>query len=216
MSNRLRALQTENDLAGVVMGAEAARFAALASRHKDGTAPRAVSSFNLFQTPPELAARMAEALPVLGVGARILEPSAGLGRLYHAARARYHEVGIVLVEEAPQCCAELYAMTEHDARATLKQADFLTLTPESVGGLFDAVIMNPPFKMGRDIKHIKHAAGMLRPGGRLVAICANGPRQREQLKPLAEASGGYWEELPANTFKSAATGVNTALLMIEG
>lgn len=209
-SDRLRALQAENELAGVVMGAEAARFAALASRHTDGTAPRAVSSFNLFQTPAVLAGRLVESLPALAPGARMLEPSAGLGRLYVAARARFNEAGIVLVENAPQCCAELYRMTEHDARATLKQADFLTLTPADTGGLFDAVLMNPPFKQGRDIKHIRHALDFLRPGGRLVAICAAGPRQRAALAPLGE-----WFDLPAGSFRSEGTGVDAAIVTIE-
>jgi hypothetical protein len=209
-SDRLLALKAENDLAGVVMGAEAARFAALASRHADGTAPRAVSSFNLFQTPPGVAARLAGLLPALGAGARILEPSAGLGRLYTAARARHREARIILVEQAPQCCAELYQMTEHDARATLKQADFLTLTHDETGGLFDAVIMNPPFKQGRDIKHIRHALSFVRPGGRLVAICAAGPRQRAQLAPLGE-----WLDLPAGSFRSEGTNVDAAMIVID-
>jgi hypothetical protein len=52
---------------------------------------------------------------------------------------------------------------------------------------------------------------MLKPGGRLVAICANGPRQNDQLKPL-----GTWEVLPADTFKEQGTNVNTALLVVEG
>lgn len=209
-SNRLLALQAENDLAGVVMGAEAARFAALASRHADGTAPRAVSSFNLFQTPPDIARQLAEALPTLAEGARILEPSAGLGRLYRAARTRFAGAALVLVEQAPQCCAELYTTTEHDPRATLKQADFLTLLPEDAGGLFDAVIMNPPFKQGRDIKHIRHALGFLRPGGRLVAICAAGPRQRAALAPL-----GQWRDLPAGSFKTEGTNVAAAIVVID-
>jgi hypothetical protein len=37
--------------------------------------------------------------------------------------------------------------------------------------------LNPPFGNADDIKHIMHAWKMLKPGGRLVAICANGPRQ---------------------------------------
>jgi hypothetical protein len=53
-------------------------------------------------------------------------------------------------------------------------------------------------------------------GGRLVAICADGPRQNATLKPLAEDSGGTWEPLPAGTFKEQGTGVNTVLLVIEG
>jgi hypothetical protein len=31
---------------------------------------------------------------------------------------------------------------------------------------------------------------------------------------MAEESGGWWEDLPAGTFKEAGTGVNVALLLI--
>ena len=71
--------------------------------------------------------------------------------------------------------------------------------------------MNPPFTKGQDIKHIIHAKTMLKAGGRIVAICADGPRQQEKLKPLAD----YWEPLEKNTFRSEGTGVNTVLMMID-
>ncbi|MDE2019827.1 MAG: methyltransferase [Patescibacteria group bacterium] len=79
-------------------------------------------------------------------------------------------------------------------------------------GRFDKIIMNPPFSDGADIKHILHARTFLNPGGLLVAICANGPRQQEALKPIAES----WEDLPAGSFKESGTGVNAALLTIKG
>jgi 16S rRNA G1207 methylase RsmC len=72
-------------------------------------------------------------------------------------------------------------------------------------------MMNPPFERGADIKDIKHALAFLKPGGRLVAICANGPRQVEELQPLAT----HWEELPAGSFATCGTQVNTALLVID-
>ncbi len=50
--------------------------------------------------------------------------------------------------------------------------------------------MNPPFANGQDIKHITHALRYLSPGGRLVAICANGPRQNDKLRPIVDARGG--------------------------
>ena len=77
---------------------------------------------------------------------------------------------------------------------------------ESLTGL----IMNPPFENAVDIKHINHALTMLKPGGRLVALCTNGPRQREAFLDMAE----YWEDLPAGSFKEAGTGVNVALMVI--
>lgn len=67
---------------------------------------------------------------------------------------------------------------------------------------------------GADIKHIKHAMTFLRPGGRLVALCANGPRQNAQLMPLVEEHGGTWEVLPEGSFKSQGTGVNVAMLSL--
>src|SRR5258707_7477628 len=72
--------------------------------------------------------------------------------------------------------------------------------------------MNPPFEDGSDIKHIMHALTMLKPGGKLVAICANGPRQNEKLQPMADT----WEVLPSGTFKEQGTGVRTALLTVSG
>jgi hypothetical protein len=59
--------------------------------------------------------------------------------------------------------------------------------------------MNPPFANADDIRHITHALKILKPGCRLVALCANGPRQNGKLKPIVETSGGIWEKLPSNT-----------------
>jgi len=49
----------------------------------------------------------------------------------------------------------------------------------------------------------------------MVAICANGPRQNDALRPLVEAHGGTWEDLPADTFKEAGTSVRTALVRLS-
>ena len=96
---------------------------------------------------------------------------------------------------------------------TVRRADFLQCNGDL--GTFDRVLMNPPFANGQDIEHIKHALHMLKPGGRLVAICANGPRQNAQLLPLVEQHGGTWEELDPDTFKEAGTGVRTVLLSVS-
>ena len=82
-------------------------------------------------------------------------------------------------------------------------------------GTFDRIVMNPPFANADDIKHIMHALKMLKPGGRLVAICANGPRQNDKLRPIVEARGGIWEELPSDTFIGAGTSVRTVLLTLD-
>jgi hypothetical protein len=94
-----------------------------------------------------------------------------------------------------------------------RQADFLECNGDL--GTFDRIVMNPPFANADDIKHIMHALKMLKPGGRLVAICANGPRQNDTLRPIVEARGGIWEELPSDIFISTGTSVRTVLLMLD-
>ena len=205
--DRLLALREVNAERGERFDLAAPRFLQLAQRHELGTAPRAVIGFNLFQTPRPIAAQMAELLAgYVGEGCRILEPSAGLGRLYEplaAIRARWE-----MVEEAGEC---VRALEKAIKGARIQHRDFLTTTAEDLGGKFEAVIMNPPFKQGRDVKHILHALEMVKPGGRLVSLCYNGTKQREHLKPIA----AEWIDLPANSFREEGTGASVAMIVID-
>lgn len=201
---RLRHLLETTEAVAEEMAVERLRYERLAD---PTSAPRVVSAFNLFQTPPNLATRLVSHLDDFK---SILEPSAGLGRIYQAIREAEPTADCTLVEVAPGCAGELYRATENDSNARLVQGDFLAMSPDRLG-MFCAVAMNPPFKQGTDIRHILHALDFVRPGGRLVALCANGPRQRAKLKPIAT----IWEELPAGSFKSEGTNVNAALLVID-
>lgn len=206
---RLQALAVDTMLAGLDMDAERGRFAALAARHENGTAPRVVSSFNLFQTPPAIAAQMAAMIP--GEAVRILEPSAGLGRLYLAGLGLGKGSEWVLVDESADCIRELYRLTEPGRGVLLKEADFLGVSMTDLGGAFDAVIMNPPFERGRDVKHIRHAFDILRPGGVLVSLCYNGAIQNRELRPVADS----WDVLPAGSFRSEGTGAEVVMLTMK-
>lgn len=174
-------------------------------RVKNAKRGRAVIAFNLFQTPKDIADRMAGLLPRLPPGGCILEPSAGLGRLYSAVRRSGLYNKITLIENNFKCALELYELSRDD-NALLLQRDFLTYQ-----GSFDAVIMNPPFKMGTDIKHIRHALTCLKPGGVLVALCYDGAKQNKHLKPIANT----WEVLPYNSFKESGTNASVVLLTIK-
>jgi protein-L-isoaspartate O-methyltransferase len=206
--NALAAIGQENIAAGIEMLAQRERFRQLAARHENGTAPVAVTGFNLFQTPPEIAARMAElvreAMP--DHGGRILEPSAGLGRLYVPLSEL--SADWLLIEEHRELCAALRKAVA-GAPAPV-QRDFLSMGRAEIGQ-FDAVIMNPPFKQGRDVKHILHALDMVKPGGRLVSLCYDGTRQNRDLCPIAD----QWEVLPEGSFKTEGTGASVALLVID-
>jgi 16S rRNA G1207 methylase RsmC len=166
-----------------------------------------VTAFNLFQTPEALANRAAAMLGNVD-GLSILEPSAGLGRLYRAVRRASQSAQITLVEQSPDCCRELYRETDGDSFARLVQGDFLTA---EIGDRFDRVLMNPPFKQGRDVRHTLHAFSLLKPGGLLVGMCYNGTRQNEKLKPLATS----WEVLEPDTFKESGTRASVVLFTMH-
>jgi len=205
--DRLLMLQQDTVAAGLALAEQRPRFELLASRQLDGTAPKAITGFNLFQTPRPIAEKMAQLLMErTEEGARILEPSAGLGRLYEPLKELRAEW--LMVEDQMECCKALADMMK---RANIQNRDFLTTTPDSFGGQVDAVIMNPPFKQGRDVKHIMHALDMLKPGGRLVSLCYNGTKQKKHLQPIAD----HWEVLPANSFRKEGTGADVALLVID-
>lgn len=157
----------------------------------------------LYPTPAELADRMAELAGVTD-GMKVLEPSAGTGVLIDAVKRAAPGAAITAVEWDARLAARLRELGHSTA-----QGDFLTWSPPAGG--FDCIVMNPPFDKGSDMTHILRARDMLKPGGVLVAICANGPRQNERLQPLAV----HWEALPAGTFKHAGTNVNTALLVMH-
>ena len=203
--NRLHALRMENDAARFAQMDMKPRFDRLANRHENGTAPRAVSAFQLFQTPPDLAARLVAAAGIKP-GWRVLEPSAGLGRILDALKpCQCGEV--VAVEMAANIAGELFNQDRDGVR--IVQRDFLTVQPD-VGNLFDAVVMNPPFHLRADIAHILHAVKFLKPGGTLAALCFDTPHRAAALKPLAAT----WEPIAAGTFGKEGTSVPTVLLTI--
>lgn len=181
---------------------QAELFAGMKQALKAGV--QVVAAPQLFPTPADLAARMVE-LAGIDESHRVLEPSGGTGNILRAIKAAAPGAELIAVEIKPQ----LADVIRTAYRVPTHCRDFLQCNGEI--GTFDRVLMNPPFSNAADIKHIEHAAGMLKPGGRLVAICANGPRQRERLQSIAT----HWEDLPAGTFKEAGTNVNTALVVID-
>ena len=159
-----------------------------------------------FFTPAALADEVVKAAQLFD-GASVLEPSAGNGALLDA------------IVRAPQVC-EMCAVEIDEALfwgwmrlpgvSKAFNGDFLTCVPSDLGH-FDRIIMNPPFQGGRAIEHIEHALKFLKADGLLAAICPNGPREQEKLKPIAT----IWKRLPPGTLHEAETEVCTALLTIS-
>lgn len=202
--SRLLSLRAEHGLSSQAITAAAPRFNRIAQRHENGTAPRAVSSFQLFQTPASLASRMVE-LAGDRASLCVLEPSAGLGRILDAL-APCNPAELVAVELAQQCADEL----RRRGGLRVVQRDFLTVEPAELGQ-FDCIVMNPPFHLRADIRHILHAMKFLLPNGVLVALCMDTSHREKALRPLAST----WEQIPAGAFKESNTEVPTVLLTIH-
>ena len=169
-----------------------------------------------FPTPNETAAWMVKlaALPPDNRGheLRALEPSAGDGAIIRAIRNGVNRCEVVAVEINPKMVATLRA--EHPL-ATVHCGDFLNLNGKL--GLFDAVLMNPPFAKAQDIAHARHAWQYLKPGGRLVAITSPGWTFRQDSKHAEFADwtrkiGATKYELPEGTFKGSGTNVRTVAI----
>lgn len=159
-----------------------------------------------FPTPEEVAQRMFE-LADVEAGMCVLEPSGGTGALIKPVVDNV-DTEILTYEYNSSLC-DILRRSFPDYRVCVKNEDFLEVTDHQ--GCYPRIIMNPPFDMGADIKHIKHAMTLLKPGGKLVALCSGGPRQEKELQPLATS----WERLPEGSFKESGTMVNAVLLMID-
>lgn len=174
------------------------------------TGVQVVAAPQLFPTPLALAERMVDVAQIPD-GARVLEPSAGTGQLLKLMLQDRPRTESVAIEVDARLADALRAQQRAGAYplAYIKCADFLQCNGDL--GKFDRIVMNPPFENAVDIKHIQHAIAMLKPGGRLVAICANGPRQRAALMPMM----AEWEDLPNGSFKDQGTNVNVAMCVYE-
>ena len=172
-----------------------------------------------FPTPDAIAERLMEFVPV-GIGQRILEPSAGRGNLIKALERTRGVINPVI-----ECC-ELDPFN----RAILERAgykviahDFLTLRT-TMDQKYDVILMNPPFNGTEHIKHIEHAYEHLKPGGRIALI---GPATLNQSVPASRRGSQYgqfrewldsyasWEELGEGAFKESGTNTNTVIGAID-
>jgi len=149
-----------------------------------------------FYPTPETVARAAIEAAEIGPRDRCLEPSAGQGGLAdHMPKDRTQ-----CVEVSELHCQVLAAKGHSVARE-----DFLVWN----GGPFDRIVMNPPFSDGRWQAHLSHAATLLRPGGRLVAVLPASTRG----KPVLPGFSLSWSRDYADEF--AGTSISVVLLTAD-
>lgn len=168
---------------------------------------------DFFPTPAGLAQRMAR-IARIKEGDRVLEPSAGNGNLADAAKAAGAQVDVIEIsgELRKILDAKGYNVVGHD---------FDSFTPD---GLYDALIMNPPFRSRLDAQHIMRAFEMVKPGGRLVSIAGEGvfigsDGKAQAFRAWLDQHGAEVEPLEQGTFKDASllatTGANARLITLR-
>lgn len=145
---------------------------------------------------------------------RVLEPSAGGGAIIDAVRRREPQAQITAVDIHKEFTE---ALLEHGAATFVRCANFLDLDSHDLG-VFDVVIMNPPFTAGQDIEHVIHAWGMVEPAGVLAAIVSKAfmfrdERRFSHFRELHDVFGVYEKTLPTGTFKESGTNVETVMIV---
>lgn len=170
--------------------------------------------FGYFPTPSDVVAKLLD-LAEIKPGMKCLEPSAGKG----AIAKRLKDMGCT-----PICC-ELLTDNANELIYALGISgvlvgDFLELDPAKFID-FDRIIMNPPFAMQADIKHVTHALKFLKRGGILVAVMSSGVtfRQDKRTREFSDLINSFSEfelqALPEGSFKESGTGVNTVTLKVR-
>lgn len=168
--------------------------------------------YECFFTPATLAA-LAVQKADLRPGMSVLEPSAGHAVLALAAAEVVGKNMVTCYELMPRNVQHLKGLGFQIDGAV----DFLSVKarPE-----FDVVMMNPPFSGGRDVAHITHALGFLKPGGKLVSFASTSWRDNDtsgsrafKLK-LAEL-GALVTDIPRGAFAKSGTEVPTTLISLR-
>lgn len=118
---------------------------------------------NFFETPPAIAERIADLIDDVGRDARILEPSAGMGALIKAVHQaiKYPIAPIDFCETQHEFIPVLSTLGNQVGK------DFEQYNP---GPVYDAVVMNPPYRNRAAERHVNHGWECIRPGGKIVAL----------------------------------------------
>jgi predicted RNA methylase len=180
---------------------------------KTGEVQNDKKTFEAFYTPMPLVARLVE-MAELRKGLKVLEPSAGDGRIAFAAEK-------VVGPKNVTCCeirdGEDGASVQLADRFPFFHGDFLEVPAHRK---FDRIIMNPPFHRGTDIKHVTHALEFLNGAGLLVSVMSAGARtaSTKVAGVFRERLYGYdvtWHDVEDGAFKESGTNVRTVILKVR-
>jgi hypothetical protein len=158
-----------------------------------------------FVTPDEVVEKMLDYADI-GPDDTILEPSAGIGNI--ADKLPKDRLKVIEWNSARN---RLLQLKGYDVIGD----DFLEHNER-----YDRILQNPPFELGQDIDHVRHAYECLNPGGVLVSIMSEGPFFRNDKKCVdfrewLDDVGGMSRKLGPDAFKKSGTGVSTRIVVIR-
>jgi hypothetical protein len=149
-------------------------------------------------------------------GVTVLEPSAGTGNIVRHLLDNTKVKHVTSIEVDSQRASQIPT----GPRSAVVCGNFLTERPTAS---FDHVIMNPPFFGTHWMQHVMHGFEFLKPGGTLTAILPITAESGETKKHVAFRKwaeqhvrwGLTFQDLPAESFRSSGTMVNTVILRLH-
>ena len=166
-----------------------------------------------FPTPCAVAERVVE-LAEIEDGQFILEPSAGQGGLVDCV---HKDCSILCIEPLEE---NIKVLTEKGyVTGTMTFEEYYSACYKNGIGLYDRVIMNPPFSGQRDIKHLLMAYELLNQNGILVAIISENALyyQTETSKnfiKFLDEHNAMIEAVPPRAFTESGTTIETVIVKI--
>lgn len=161
-----------------------------------------------YPTPVSVARRTVE-LCDIQPGMKVLEPSAGQGRLVDQIAVSCE---IVCVEPMPENSSVLRRKGYNTHELFFE--DFAQNC-----GMFDRIVMNPPFSLQRDALHVMLAYSLLRTGGVLTAIVSeNSLYYDTEISDLFRCFlcevDAEIESVPFSAFEESGTMIDTVIIRI--
>lgn len=158
-----------------------------------------------FFTPDAIARQVVKLADVRGK--TVLEPSAGQGALVNACE--WASASLVV-------CYEIDKDNYDKLRAQGFSAAHCSFFDQAPGlTRYDRVVMNPPFAKNAFVKHILHALGFLKEGGRLVSIIPGTEMPAALKSKLPKWSTWELTPLPRHAFRESGTDIQCSILVVN-